>query len=89
MANNESLSFAIFCHLIFVAPVPAGTKRPTITFSFKPSSLSTLPFIAASVRTLVVSWKEAAEINEFVCKEAFVMPNSTLSAVASFLFSFF
>jgi hypothetical protein len=52
-------------------------------------SLSTFPLIAASVRTLVVSWNEAAEINEFVCKEALVIPNKILSPVAIFLVSFF
>ena len=48
--------------------VPAGTNRPTITFSFNPFNGSTLPLIAASVRTLVVSWNEAAEIKDSVCK---------------------
>ena len=33
--------------------------------------------MAASVSTLVVSWKDAAEINESVESEAFVMPSST------------
>ena len=70
-------------------PVPAGIKRPTITFSFKPWSLSTLPFIAASVRTFVVSWNEAADINELVCRDALVIPNNTLSASAGFFPSFF
>ena len=35
-----------------------------ITFSFRPTSGSTLPLIAASVRTFVVSWKEAADRKE-------------------------
>src|ERR1700733_6414591 len=35
------------------APVPAGMSRPTITFSLRPSSVSTLPLTAASVRTRV------------------------------------
>ena len=46
-----------------------------ITFSFRPRRLSTLPLMAASVRTLVVSWKDAAEMNESVESEAFVMPS--------------
>ena len=41
-----------------------------ITFSFRPIRWSTLPLIAASVRTLVVSWKEAADKKESVAKEA-------------------
>src|SRR6185437_13638873 len=42
------------------APVPAGIRRPTITFSFNPIRLSVLPAVAASVSTRVVSWNEAA-----------------------------
>ena len=61
-----SCSFACLSHSIFVRPVPAGTSLPTITFSLSPSKLSILPFIDASVKTLVVSWKEAADIKEFV-----------------------
>ena len=53
-------------HKFLTEPVPAGTNLPTITFSFNPDNLSTLPFIAAYVKTLVVSWKEAAEINDSV-----------------------
>jgi len=55
LVSKESLSLATSCHLLFVYPVPAGIKRPTITFSFNPDNLSTFPFIAESVRTLVVS----------------------------------
>ena len=47
-------------HLFLIWPVPAGTNLPTITFSFKPFKGSTFPLIAASVKTLVVSWNEAA-----------------------------
>ena len=47
-----------------------------ITFSFRPISGSTLPLIAASVRTLVVSWKEAADRKEFVARDALVIPVS-------------
>src|SRR5919204_309116 len=35
-----------------------------ITFSFRPRSRSTLPLIAASVSTRVVSWKDAAESHD-------------------------
>ena len=66
-ANLSSSCFlASLSQPIFVRPVPAGTNLPTITFSFKPSNLSTLPLIEASVSTLVVSWKDAAEINDLV-----------------------
>ena len=58
-------------------PVPAGISRPTMTFSLRPSSVSDLPLTAASVSTRVVSWNEAAEMNERVCSEALVMPSST------------
>src|SRR5215217_4319075 len=40
-------------------PVAAGMSFPMITFSFNPARLSTLPSMAASVRTRAVSWKEA------------------------------
>ena len=89
LAKTASCFAASFCHLILVCPVPAGMRRPTITFSFNPFSLSTLPLIAASVRTLVVSWNDAAEINELVCSDALVIPNKILSAMAGFFPSFF
>ena len=56
-----------------------------MTFSLRPSSVSALPLTAASVSTRVVSWNEAAEMNERVCSEALVMPSSTGCAVAGFL----
>ena len=59
-------------------PVPAGINRPTITFSLSPRSSSRLPMIAASVSTRVVSWNDAAEMNESVDSEALVMPSSRL-----------
>ena len=55
-------------------PVPAGIRRPTMTFSFSPTRLSTRPETAASVNTRVVSWNEAAEMKELVCSEALVIP---------------
>ena len=45
--------------------------------------------IAASVNTLVVSWNEAAEINDSVCKDALVIPIKILSPTAGALFSAF
>ena len=53
-----------------------------MTFSFKPTRRSTLPLIAASVRTLVVSWKEAAEMKLSVERLALVMPRRSGSATA-------
>ena len=47
-----------------------------MTFSFRPTRESDLPFMAASVRTLVVSWKDAALSHESVASDAFVMPIS-------------
>lgn len=55
-------------------PVPAGIKWPTMTFSFRPLKKSCFPLTAASFKTLVVSWKEAAEIKDFVCRDARVIP---------------
>jgi len=50
-------------------PVPAGINLPIITFSFSPRNQSAFPSIAASVKTLVVSWKLAADIKLSVFKE--------------------
>ncbi|SIM41559.1 Uncharacterised protein [Mycobacteroides abscessus subsp. abscessus] len=58
-------------------PVPAGISLPMITFSFRPTSGSDLPSIAAWVSTRVVSWKEAADSHESVAREALVMPISS------------
>ena len=84
----SSCNFAALSQPILVNPVPAGINLPTITFSFNPSRLSTFPFIEASVKTRVVSWKDAAEINELVCNDAFVIPNRTLSNCAGFFEAF-
>ena len=70
---------------VICAPVPAGIRRPTMTFSLRPSSVSCLPLTAASVRTRVVSWNEAAEMNERVCRLALVMPSRTGCAVGGLL----
>src|SRR5438874_758770 len=53
-----------------------------ITFSFRPSSRSTLPSIEASVSTFVVSWKDAAERKDSVASDAFVIPRISGSKVA-------
>jgi hypothetical protein len=41
--------------------------------------------IAASVKTRVVSWNDAAEMNESVDSDALVIPSSTFSYVAGIL----
>ena len=53
-----------------------------ITFSFRPSRRSILPSIEASVSTFVVSWKDAAERNDSVASDAFVIPRISGSYVA-------
>ena len=53
-----------------------------ITFSLRPLRRSILPSSAASVSTLVVSWKEAAERNESVFSEALVIPRMISSYCA-------
>ena len=53
-----------------------------ITFSLRPARRSILPSSAASVSTLVVSWKEAAERKESVASDALVMPRMISSACA-------
>jgi hypothetical protein len=67
----------------FFRPVAAGMSFPMITFSFSPSRRSTLPSIAASVSTFVVSWNDAAERNDSVASDAFVIPRISGSNVAS------
>jgi hypothetical protein len=47
--------------------------------------MSVLPATAAYVSTLVVSWKEAAEMKDGVCSEALVMPSRTGWPSAGFL----
>jgi len=64
--------------LYLLIPVPAGINFPIITFSLSPTNGSTFPFIAASVSTLVVSWKDAADRNESVANAAFVIPRRAL-----------
>ena len=66
-----------------MAPVPAGIRRPTITFSLRPMRSSTRPDTAASVSTLVVSWNDAAEMKERVWRLALVMPWRTGSPPAA------
>ena len=61
-----SFAFAKRSYSVEILPVPAGISLPTITFSFRPFKESIFPSVAASVRTFVVSWKEAADINEDV-----------------------
>ena len=58
--------------------VPAGIKCPRITFSFRPSRKSVIPAKAASVRTLVVSWKLAALMKLSLWSDALVMPRSSV-----------
>src|SRR5256885_6705617 len=51
-----------------------------ITFSFRPRSRSTLPEMAASVSTRVVSWKDAADSQLAVLSAALIKPSSTVCA---------
>src|SRR5512135_3443765 len=60
--------------LYFAIPVPAGMTLPMITFSFRPRSSSSMPLMAASVSTRVVSWNDAADTKLSVVSDAFVMP---------------
>ena len=54
-------------------------------FSLRPSSPSERPSIAASVRTRVVSWNDAADSHESVASDALVMPISSGRPSAGFL----
>src|SRR5438093_5085845 len=55
--------------------VPAVIRRPTLTSSFTPLLSSTPLFRSASVSARVVSWNEAAEMNDSVDSDALVMPS--------------
>ena len=66
----------------FEISLRAGISLPMITFSLSPVSLSVLPMSAASVSTLVVSWKEAFAKKLSVFSDALVIPSSTGCAVA-------
>jgi len=48
-----------------------------------PSNVSILPTYRAIVKYFVVSWKEAAEMNDLVCKDARVIPWRIGVAVAA------
>ena len=85
--SHQYPELSLILRYLFI-PVPAGISLPMITFSFIPMSGSTLPLMAASVRTFVVSWKDAADRKELVAREAFVIPSSTCLPSASSLPSF-
>ena len=53
-----------------------------ITFSLRPSRVSTLPFKAASISTRAVSWKDAADRKLSVVRDDLVTPRSRGWAVA-------
>ena len=53
-----------------------------IIFSLRPTKRSILPLIAASVRTLVVSWNDAADKKLSVARAALVIPKSVLATIA-------
>ena len=57
-----------------------------MTFSFRPLSVSILPWTEASVSTRVVSWNDAAEMKLRVCSDALVMPSRTGLPSAFFCF---
>ena len=75
-SSNSSVGTSSFKDLYLIIPVPAGINLPIITFSFNPINGSILPLIAASVRTLVVSWNEAADKKLSVARAALVIPNN-------------
>ena len=58
---------------------------PSKIFSFGPRNGSSLPLIAASVKTLVVSWKDAADKKDSLAKDAFVIPRIVLLTIAGTL----
>src|SRR5438309_10305455 len=63
-------------------PVPAGMRCPMMMFSLRPSRSSLAPRIAASVSTRVVSWNDAAEMNDCVVRLALVVKKSAKPATS-------
>src|SRR5438477_228246 len=53
-------------------PLPAGIRWPMMMFSLRPRRSSLAPRMAASVSTRVVSWNDAAEMNDCVVRLGFV-----------------
>ena len=91
----SSSRFAVKCEEAGVDAVVAegfeagghNGREETTTFCLIPAvrEATTLPLIAASVRTFVVSWKDAADKKEFVAREALVIPSNTcLPSAGSF-----
>ena len=83
----SSSRFAVKCEEAGVDAVVAegfeagghNGREETTTFCLIPAvrEATTLPLIAASVRTFVVSWKDAADRKEFVARDALVIPSIT------------
>ena len=74
-ASSAAVSSVFSSNSRYIArPLPAGISLPMMTFSLRPTRWSTLPLMAASVRTLVVSWKEAADRKLSVARDALVIP---------------
>lgn len=77
-ANSTSCGSTLVDPAMVVRKTGTGRDQTTtMTFSFRPRSSSRLPPTAASVRTRVVSWKEAAEMKDSVLRDALVIPIST------------
>ena len=72
--------FSYFFYSDVILPVPAGIKRPTITFSLRPAKLSIFPSCSIC-KNFCCFLNDAAEINDEVCKLALVIPNRTGSAI--------
>ena len=68
------ITFHFTTNFYFPKPVPTGISFPIITFSFNPFNLSSLPSIEARIKTLEVSWKEAADKKESVVRATFEIP---------------
>ena len=69
------IEFSLNCMLANgLYPVPAGISCPRMMFSLSPRRWSVLAETEALLSTLVVSWKEASDIQLDVLRAACVMP---------------
>src|SRR3989344_1022508 len=81
-ANSSSIFSIIACFFEPANPVPAGMRRPMMTFSLRPMSRSIAPPTAASASLRGVFWKEIAERKDARVRETSVIPSRSCFALS-------
>lgn len=88
ICRGHALLFQVTLATTFAVVSQTGTRRnqpANHNVFFQATQKSRLPVTAPSVRTRVVSWNEAAEMNDSVASDALVMPSSRRSNLAGSL----